>query len=291
MTDRYGVVVIRGGSTGENVAGTVAGHGVSVALVVRELVGGGVAQGRTVVGDPLAVGAGPRLGVNRLVPAERGGVRAPAPRGLEEAGELDRREAIESVPADAASPLAREAGVLVRTGETYGFRRALLADLLSVRLSLHRLLGKTPTLPRVRALLEDAEELRPLVGVRSRTRLVGEHAFRAFAVRGTAPADDDHYCRVSHAAWRERPGGLRFHGRANRVFPHTVPLPGGSLGGTPRGPRASARLGRVGSLSGMHDRSPMLFTSWMNRGSICVSHSCCWLRMSATRTEPSVATA
>ncbi|HEX6257513.1 MAG TPA: hypothetical protein VFZ70_17015 [Euzebyales bacterium] len=66
MTDRYGVVVIRGGSTGENVAGTVAGHGLSVALVERELVGGEMAQARTVVGDQLLVATGRRPGTNDL---------------------------------------------------------------------------------------------------------------------------------------------------------------------------------------------------------------------------------
>src|SRR5215208_6720697 len=37
--------------------------------------------------------------------------------------------------------------------------------------------------------------------------LVGDHCFRGFAVRGTAPADDDHRCIVRRAEWRSRPGG------------------------------------------------------------------------------------
>lgn len=41
-------------------------------------------------------------------------------------------------------------------------RAALLAELLTVRLTLRRLLGKTPTLPRLRALLDDAEGLRAI---------------------------------------------------------------------------------------------------------------------------------
>lgn len=50
----------------------------------------------------------------------------------------------------------------------------------------------------------------------------GEHCFRAFAVRGTAPADDDHCCNVTHAAWNERPGGLVFEVEANRFLHHMV---------------------------------------------------------------------
>lgn len=54
--------------------------------------------------------------------------------------------------------------------------------------------------------------------------LLGEHCFRAFAVRGTAPAHDDHRCRVIEATWRERPGGLVFEIEANRFLHHMVRL-------------------------------------------------------------------
>ena len=50
----------------------------------------------------------------------------------------------------------------------------------------------------------------------------GEHCFRGFAVRGTAPADDDHRCIVTHAAWSDRPGGLMFEIEANRFLHHMV---------------------------------------------------------------------
>jgi tRNA pseudouridine38-40 synthase len=52
--------------------------------------------------------------------------------------------------------------------------------------------------------------------------LEGEHCFRGFAVRGTAPAHDDHRCRVLDAQWRDRPGGLVFEIEANRFLHHMV---------------------------------------------------------------------
>src|SRR5262244_921902 len=53
-------------------------------------------------------------------------------------------------------------------------------------------------------------------------RIEGEHCFRGFAVRGTAPAHDDHRCRVIHARWRDRAGGLVFEIEANRFLHHMV---------------------------------------------------------------------
>lgn len=50
----------------------------------------------------------------------------------------------------------------------------------------------------------------------------GEHSFRAFAVKGTAPDTDDHRCTVSTAAWTEREGGLRFDITADRFLHHMV---------------------------------------------------------------------
>lgn len=54
------------------------------------------------------------------------------------------------------------------------------------------------------------------------THLEGEHSFRAFAVLGTAPAHDEHRCRVVEARWRDRPGGLVFEIEANRFLHHMV---------------------------------------------------------------------
>ncbi len=50
----------------------------------------------------------------------------------------------------------------------------------------------------------------------------GNHSFRAFAVKGTAPDTDDHRCSVSHARWREREGGFAFDIRADRFLHHMV---------------------------------------------------------------------
>ena len=50
----------------------------------------------------------------------------------------------------------------------------------------------------------------------------GDHSFRAFAVKGTAPGTDEHRCTVSTAEWTEREGGLRFDITANRFLHHMV---------------------------------------------------------------------
>lgn len=52
--------------------------------------------------------------------------------------------------------------------------------------------------------------------------MVGDHSFRSFAVRGTAPDYDDHHCIVHDARWRDRPGGLVFFVEANRFLHHMV---------------------------------------------------------------------
>jgi len=52
--------------------------------------------------------------------------------------------------------------------------------------------------------------------------LIGSHAFRAFAVRGTAPDGDDHRCTIRLAGWADRPGGLVFEVEANRFLHHMV---------------------------------------------------------------------
>ena len=50
----------------------------------------------------------------------------------------------------------------------------------------------------------------------------GDHCFRSFAVKGTAPADDDHRCVVTTCEWVVRDGGLTLHISANRFLHHMV---------------------------------------------------------------------
>jgi tRNA pseudouridine38-40 synthase len=51
---------------------------------------------------------------------------------------------------------------------------------------------------------------------------VGEHRFLAFAVRGTAPEEDEHRCTVFEAAWERLEGGVVFRIRANRFLHQMV---------------------------------------------------------------------
>jgi tRNA pseudouridine38-40 synthase len=52
--------------------------------------------------------------------------------------------------------------------------------------------------------------------------VLGDHSFRAFAVKGTAPETDDHRCIVHRCHWEARDGGLRLTVAANRFLHHMV---------------------------------------------------------------------
>jgi len=52
--------------------------------------------------------------------------------------------------------------------------------------------------------------------------VLGAHSFRAFAVKGTAPAEDDHVCDVRVCRWDSRPGGVVLTVAANRFLHHMV---------------------------------------------------------------------
>ena len=53
-------------------------------------------------------------------------------------------------------------------------------------------------------------------------QVCGEHAFRGFAVRGTAPPDDDHRCTIHSCAWTESEATLTMSIEANRFLHHMV---------------------------------------------------------------------
>ena len=87
-------------------------------------------------------------------------------------------------------------------------------------------------------------------------RIVGEHSFRAFAVRGTAPDDDDHRCDIAHARWRERTGGLVFEIEANRFLHHMVRFLVGTMTDVASGRRPMSDLTALLLASTNDDVSP-----------------------------------
>jgi tRNA pseudouridine38-40 synthase len=84
----------------------------------------------------------------------------------------------------------------------------------------------------------------------------GEHCFFGFAVRGTAPAGDDHRCTVSHAAWSDRPGGLVFEIEANRFLHHMVRFLVGTMVDVALGRRPLAELEQLLSAADNSEVSP-----------------------------------
>jgi tRNA pseudouridine38-40 synthase len=88
--------------------------------------------------------------------------------------------------------------------------------------------------PFARAALDDA----------ART-IAGEHCFRAFAVRGTAPPSDHHRCRVVEAGWHDRTGGLVFEIEANRFLHRMVRFLVGTMIDAALGRRAPDDVGAL----------------------------------------------
>src|SRR4051812_6895472 len=86
--------------------------------------------------------------------------------------------------------------------------------------------------------------------------LPGEHSFRAFAVRGTAPPDDDHRCQIRRAEWRERPGGLVFQIEANRFLHHMVRFLVGTMIDAALGRRPASDVETLLSAADNTDVSP-----------------------------------
>lgn len=86
--------------------------------------------------------------------------------------------------------------------------------------------------------------------------LRGEHAFLAFAVKGTAPETDDHRCIVHSAAWRPGPGGLTFEIEANRFLHHMVRYLVGTMVQAATGRRAPDSVARLLVATDNRDVSP-----------------------------------
>jgi tRNA pseudouridine38-40 synthase len=87
-------------------------------------------------------------------------------------------------------------------------------------------------------------------------RIEGEHCFRGFSVRGTAPAHDDHRCRVTQARWRDRAGGLVFEIEANRFLHHMVRFLVGTMLDVATGRRPADDMARLLNADTNEDASP-----------------------------------
>ena len=79
----------------------------------------------------------------------------------------------------------------------------------------------------------------------SAASLLGEHSFRAFAVKGTAPDTDSHRCDVRVAQWNERAGGMVFEIEANRFLHHMVRFLVGTMLDVGSGRRPSTDVGAL----------------------------------------------
>lgn len=79
----------------------------------------------------------------------------------------------------------------------------------------------------------------------SASALVGEHGFRGYAVKGTAPASDDHRCRIVLAEWTRRDNGLAFVVEANRFLHHMVRFLVGTMLDAASGRRAPGDVARL----------------------------------------------
>lgn len=99
--------------------------------------------------------------------------------------------------------------------------------------------------PLDETLLRDSAEL-----------VVGDRSFRGFAVKGTAPASDEHRCDVHSAAWVERPGGLAFTITANRFLHHMVRFLVGTMLDVASGRRDIGVITRLLEAEDNHEVSP-----------------------------------
>ena len=86
--------------------------------------------------------------------------------------------------------------------------------------------------------------------------LLGDHSFRAFAVRGTAPAADDHRCTIAEARWERSGSVLSFWVEANRFLHHMVRFLVGTLLDVAGGRRAPGTVQRLLDAPSNDDVSP-----------------------------------
>ena len=86
--------------------------------------------------------------------------------------------------------------------------------------------------------------------------LVGDHSFRAFAVRGTAPEHDDHRCTVAEARWEPAGPALCFLVEANRFLHHMVRFLVGTLLDVASGRREPGTVARLLHAATNDDVSP-----------------------------------
>lgn len=86
--------------------------------------------------------------------------------------------------------------------------------------------------------------------------LLGEHSFRAFAVKGTAPETDSHLCAVRVAEWNDRAGGLVFEIEANRFLHHMVRFLVGTMLDVGSGRRPSEDMHQLLSAGDNSEVSP-----------------------------------
>ncbi len=101
--------------------------------------------------------------------------------------------------------------------------------------------------------------VRPLDGDaldRAAAAIVGEHVFRAFAVRGTAPERDEHRCRVLEARWRRDDDRLAFEIEANRFLHHMVRFLVGTMIEIGLGRRSADTMDRLLAAPDNADVSP-----------------------------------
>jgi len=110
--------------------------------------------------------------------------------------------------------------------------------------------ARSPFRRRIEWALDRALDARILA--MNAAALCGQHCFRAFAVKGTAPERDAHLCTVTRAVWHERPGGLVFEIEANRFLHHMVRLLVGTMADAASGRRDPSS---VSALLGVDDNS------------------------------------